>query len=327
MSNQKVLLILENRRQVTLCNHNFSREGILHPDRIMEEYDLLFMQNGEWDIIEDNQKYHLIPGSVLLLEPGKHHYSVEKCSPMMRNIYIHFKKESGDVASDNKNSTVSDNQFSGNNSSMKHSLQVQNTASIKRSTFPNSEQEAMRGLTGSTPAADNLSPEKEQPYLAISKLTQTADHKEIRHTFEKVIDAFWSADASTRQLRCSLHLENLLLQLSELGNTVSHGKTDILISEIIHRFHVEPEYFLSPQELADNYNVSVRTISGRFKERTGMSIHQYQLQLKLDMAYDLLPLSPGRSLHDIALSYGFYDEFQFSKLFKRKFGISPSERR
>lgn len=281
MEKDYVGLSLLHRRQVTLCNHNFSREGIYHPDRRMTEYDLLYMQNGEWDIVEDDNLYHVQPGSVLLLEPGKHHYSRSKCSPLMRNVYIHFSVADEDIPSED----------------VPHE-------------FKTSEDE--------TSEASN--------YLFLPKLVQCADHSEIRHSFEKVIDAFWSEEAKTKALRCSLYLENLLLQLSELGNTTT-GKPDILISEIIHRFHCEPEIFLSPEELAKNYNVSVRTISGRFKKQTGLSIHQYQLQLKLNMAYDVLPISPGRSLHDIALSYGFYDEFQFSKLFKKKFGISPSDRR
>jgi len=348
MANQKVQLCMENRRLVTLCNHNFSREGILHPDRIMEEYDLLFMQNGEWNIIEDGQEFHLIPGSVLLLEPGKHHYSMEKCSPMMRNIYIHFRRDARDMDSSRISELVQE-PISGNIAEQVSASN--NLGNISAQVSPKTEWDVMNRLVHNH-AAQNRNTEKgthpnqtsagtdsmlhepqtnspitNRSYLSVPKLIQTADHKEIRHTFEKIIDAFWAADDATRQLRCSLLLENLLLQLSELGNTESHGKTDVLITEIIHRFHVNPEEFLSPKELADNYHVSVRTISGRFKERTGMSVHQYQIQLKLDMAYDILPLSPERSLHDIALSFGFYDEFQFSKLFKRKFGISPSERR
>lgn len=292
MENKYILLDLTNRRQVTLCNHNFSKEGILHPDRIMDEYDLLFMQNGEWDIIEDETEYHLSPGSVLLLEPGKHHYSTRKCSPLMRNVYIHFTAEKKDI------------------DSVKAEELLRNRLSPEA---------LSHGV--SYPEVPSLT-----SFLPIPKLVQTADHKEIHHTFERVIDAFWAVERNQKELRCSLYLESLLLQLSELSRKPL-TKTDILISEIIHRFHCEPEVFLSPQELAENYNVSVRTISGRFKERTGISLHQYQLQLKLDMAYDLLPISPGRSLHDIALSLGFYDEFQFSRLFKRKFGISPSMRR
>ena len=275
MNNAMILLDLTDRRKVTICNHNFSREGILHPNRILDEYDLLLMQNGEWDIIEDNITYHLVPGSVLLLEPGKHHYSITKCSPMMRNIYIHFEYKTTDI----------------------------------------------------TCLFENSLPETNCNYLSVPKFCQTTKHSDIQHCFEKVIDSFLAKDSADKNLRLSLSLETLLLKLSDFSQAVYVTKTDILISEIVHRFHCELDIFISPEELAKNYNVSVRTISGRFKKNTGMSIHQYQLQLKLNMAYDILPHSPGRSLRDIALSLGFYDEFQFSKLFKRQFGISPSERR
>lgn len=268
----KIYLSMNKRRRVTLCNHNYSEEGIYHPDRIMDEYDLLYLQSGEWDIVEDGEIYHLKQGMVLLLEPGRHHYSLGKCTPKMRNVYIHFAYEDSDGIS---------------------------------SEFANSSN-------------NNL--------LIVPKLTDISEKHEIIHDFEKVIDAFWSTEAIDKELRSSLYLEELLLRLSD-ENKILHGETDVLVSEIVHRFHCEPGIFLSPEKLAEDYNVSIRTISGRFKKKTGMSIHQYQLNLKLNMAYDTLPVSPGRSLHDIALSYGFYDEFQFSKLFKRKFGISPSERR
>lgn len=282
--NDTVHLYLGNRRHVTLCNHNFSQTGILHPDRIMSEYDLLYMQNGTWDIIEDDVTYHLQSGSVLLLEPGKHHYSTAKCSPMMRNVYIHFAFDEKDIP-----------------------------AGDSRINFAKQ--------------SDSVSEKKmNSDYLDVPKLIHTASHPEIHHSFERVIDAFWASDTTTKELHCSLSLETLLVQLSDLHFN-SKDKSDILISEIIHRFHCEPEKFFSPAELAADYHVSVRTISGRFKAYTSQSLHQYQLQMKLDMIYDLLPISPGRSLHDIALSYGFYDEFQFSKLFKKKFGLSPSERR
>lgn len=261
-----VEISMEKHRKVTLCNHNFSKEPILHPDRTMEEYDLLYMQEGEWEIIEDGITYFMKPGSLLLLEPGKHHYSEKKCSPMMRNIYVHFEWDEKDKS------------------------------------------------------------EKGDYHLKIPKFLETADHSEIRHSLELIVDAFWAKDEQVGKLRCSLYLENLLLQLSDMGNSEKKN-ADVLVTEIIHRFHCEPERFLSPQELADSYNISVRSISGRFKKETGLSIHQYQLQMKLDMLYDLLPITPGRSLHDIALSYGFYDEFQLSKLFKRQFGITPSQRR
>ncbi len=278
---KEIVLSLKNRRKVTLCNHNYSEIGILHPDRVMQEYDLLYMQKGSWDVIEEEKTYHLSEGSILLLEPGLHHYSLEKCSPKMRNIYIHFEFEKDD--------------FSYDIPSNSENIEI--------------------------PGWDNIS----SPHITVSKFTSAADKPEIRHIFEKIIDTFWSYEPD-RELRCSLFLEELLLALSDI-RIMNKGQTDTLVSEIVHRFQCEPERFFSPEKLAADYGVSIRTISSRFKKKTGMSIHAYQVNLKLDMAYDDLPFSQGRSLHDIATGYGFYDEFQFSKLFKRKFGISPSMRR
>lgn len=260
---EEITLSMEKRRKVTLCNHNFSEEGIYHPDRVMTEYDLLYMQNGEWDIMEEDACYHVAPGHVLLLEPGKRHYSLNKCSPMMRNVYIHFSEEE---------------------------------------------------ILSSTQT------------LTIAKLTDCTDNHEILHDMERIIDVYFSANYENRELRLSILLDELLVALSDI-NRSKEKEHDIWIQEIIHRIHCNPERFFSPKELADSYHVSERTLSRRFKAETGQSVHQYQLKYKLQTAYDVLPHSLNRPLRDIAKSYGFYDEFQFSKLFKREFGIAPSKRR
>ncbi len=262
---------MSGRREVTLCNHNFSEEGIYHPDRIMEDYDFLFMQKGEWTIVEDGETFHIGPGQILVLEPGRHHLSIDKCSPKMRNVYIHMRASGGDVPS------------------------------------------------GFDAAGDG-------PRIYIGKLTDTTHHPELLHIFERIIETYFSYEATERDMRCSIYLEELLLRLSDI-NAMQTKQTDVLVQEIIHRFHSNADRFYSTAELAESYYVSVRTISGRFKRATGESIHQYQINLKLDMAYDELPFSPNRPIRDVAKSYGFYDEYQFSKLFKRRFGIAPSQRR
>lgn len=276
---QIIKLSAKNRRKVTLCNHNYSEDGVLHPDRIMQEYDMLFMQKGEWDIIEDGRCYHIGPGNLLILEPGRHHLSITKCTPKMRNVYIHFKREAGDILSGEEE---------------------------KENASENSDE-----IGG---------------YIEIKKLTDCSKNPEILHMYERIIESYFTLSGQMRELRCSILLEELLLKLSEINDSSASG-TDILVQEMIHRIHSTPDRFISPKELADLYHVSIRTVSGRFKKVTGESIHQYQLKLKLNMAYDELPFNPDRPLRDFAISYGFYDEFQFSKLFKRQFGISPSERK
>ena len=263
--NNTAFLSIKERHKITACNRNYSKEGIYHPDRILEEYDLLYLSQGSWDIREDNVCYHLTENQVLLLEPHKHHYSLKKCTPEMKNLYLHFSP----LPDDGKKHT------------------------------------------------DNL---------CINKLTDCTNHHAVLHLFEEIIETYWSDLSESKTLRLGAQLDLLFAELSDIRNE-QQKTADILITEIIHRFYCSPDRFFSPEELATDYQISLRSLSSRFKRATGQSIHQYQLKLKLDMAYDLLPHCPGRGLRDIALSFGFYDEFQFSKLFKRQFGISPSKRR
>lgn len=256
--------IFSSQLQVTSCNHNYSEEGILHPDRILNEYDILYMVSGSWDIWEESSCYHVEKEQVLLLEPGKHHFGTVKCAPKMRNMYIHF--------------SIASNPLS-----------------------------------------------QASPFL-LDKITDCSSNYRVRLLFEEIIEVYWSKGSSFQQEKLSALLILLLYELADIKKNLLH-QADVLTQEIIHRFYTSSERFFSPTELAADYHLSLRSLSSRFKKATNQTIHQYQIQLKLQMAYDLIASNPGRSLRDIALSLGFYDEFQFSKLFKRQFGISPSTRR
>lgn len=256
-----VYLTMQGRRKVCECNVNYSPEGIHHPDRVMEVYDLLYLTEGSWEIWEGNSCCFLQKGQVLLLEPGIRHYSRKKCTPGMRNIYIHFERLEGDG-----------------------------------------------GETGEG--------------VRIPKVSECAGRREVAGLFEQMAQTFWSGGPHKEKKMTAL-LELLLCELDteEMDKTAGH---DPLIREILQRFYAAPERFFSPEELAENYGYSVRTLSGRFKKYTGKSIHQYQMQLKLDMARSQIRQDQARGLKDIARSFGFYDEFQFSRLFKRQFGCPPS---
>lgn len=256
-----VFLDMKGRRRVCECNVNYSPEGIYHPDRVMEVYDLLYLTEGSWEIWEEEQCCFLQKGQVLLLEPGRHHYSRKKCTPGMRNMYIHFERMEGDGTGQGEG-------------------------------------------------------------IMIPKISDCAGSREVQRLFEQMAETFWSGGVH-RERRLTALLELLLCELSSEEENGTAGK-DPLIREILQRFYAEPERFFSPAELAADCGYSVRTLSGRFKKYTGKSIHQYQMQLKLDMARSQIRQDPARGLKDIAGSFGFYDEFQFSRLFRRQFGYPPS---
>lgn len=79
-------------------------------------------------------------------------------------------------------------------------------------------------------------------------------------------------------------------------------------------------------------NVSLETLAGiaglspfhftrLFTRTVGVSPHQYQLQMRLKKATDLL--AAGNLATDVAFATGFCDQSHLQKEFKKKFGISP----
>ena len=63
------------------------------------------------------------------------------------------------------------------------------------------------------------------------------------------------------------------------------------------------------------------------QKKVGMPFYSYQKNRRLEMAAMQIKMEPERKLKEIALSFGFHDEFHMSKVFKQKFGVSPQEYR
>jgi AraC-like DNA-binding protein len=76
-------------------------------------------------------------------------------------------------------------------------------------------------------------------------------------------------------------------------------------------------------ELARRLGLSYASFSTLFHQYTGLSPHQYWLNLKINRAKGLL--EEGRSVKETAFALGFESEFYFSRLFKKKTGAPPSK--
>ena len=70
---------------------------------------------------------------------------------------------------------------------------------------------------------------------------------------------------------------------------------------------------------------SVSKLSQEFKSKTGSTIFEYILDLRLNYAHNLLLYNPEMMIKDAAISSGFNDISYFCRLYKEKFGKSPSE--
>ncbi|RBP66656.1 AraC family transcriptional regulator [Alkalibaculum bacchi] len=83
---------------------------------------------------------------------------------------------------------------------------------------------------------------------------------------------------------------------------------------------------LSLEEICDAVFLSPNYASKIFKDDQGMTIMEYVTKVKLEEAKRLLRI-PGISVEDIAEKLGYSDPSYFTKVFRRKIGITPTQYR
>ncbi|GBF48650.1 DNA-binding helix-turn-helix protein [Leptospira ryugenii] len=98
--------------------------------------------------------------------------------------------------------------------------------------------------------------------------------------------------------------------------------TDKRIVESIKKLYVSLDR-LTLTELAKKANISTSRFRHLFKEETGIPLSAYQLWLKTRKA--ILYLIENQKLIEAAYEGGFSDQAHFSRIFRRSFGLNPSE--
>lgn len=81
---------------------------------------------------------------------------------------------------------------------------------------------------------------------------------------------------------------------------------------------------LRPEETAEKLGLSYEVFRKKFSKLTGVAPAKFRDARLMDLASQLLK-DRDRSLKEIARRCGFCDEFHFSRRFKQKIGLPPSE--
>ncbi|MGN1020032.1 MAG: helix-turn-helix domain-containing protein [Aristaeellaceae bacterium] len=260
-------------RVVTLCGENVYPQPELHPDRIMDEHDMMYIYSGEWTIVQDDTVYQVQAGDLIFLRAHSHHWSPTKCTLNARNMFIHMTCLPTDKCIVELSSTEAAAYCAGNS-------------------------------------------------FCLPTLIHCGQDTPITHLFRIIIDTYWSQRKdAVRRLQYLLNL--LLNDLTSQALTTQQAGNEWSVA-IIRLFKEHAHRMYSIQEVAAITGMNERTLSSRFRAITGESIHQYQLNLKLEDAYRMLR-DGGASVKEVAEHFGFCDAYYFSRMFKKKFGVSPKE--
>lgn len=120
--------------------------------------------------------------------------------------------------------------------------------------------------------------------------------------------------------KTSVLFKNLLIDLSrhqQLGNI--HNDT---VRQVIQYIDRHPTGRISNAQIGSDLNYNPNYLNRLMIQHTGMTLHQYVLQSRLDYAMTLLHTT-DRSVNDIALELGFHSLSHFSNYFKKETGTTP----
>jgi AraC-like DNA-binding protein len=84
------------------------------------------------------------------------------------------------------------------------------------------------------------------------------------------------------------------------------------------------EQLVNMSELADSFGMSYDRFRHVFKMHTGLGPYQYHLQRRINRAKELLACT-SLSMREIATLLKFDDYYHFSRVFRQKTGVSPSQ--
>jgi AraC family transcriptional activator of pyochelin receptor len=126
-------------------------------------------------------------------------------------------------------------------------------------------------------------------------------------------------------------LELLALQLSQLTESKPDKVRSTLKPQSIERIYQAKDILAtrlenppSISELTKQIGISDRTLSSGFQELFGTTVISYSTQLRLQQA-ELLLRERQLSVTEVANLVGYSHLGYFAKVFKRQFGITPSE--
>lgn len=148
---------------------------------------------------------------------------------------------------------------------------------------------------------------------------------QLEEMFAKIEHEYSHADVLSEEVLKCFTAELLFIILrhkNEHENTIAENNFISTVQEYIQNNYMN-EVRLSA--LAEQLSVSQEHLSRVFKKETGMGFKEYLTGFRLQKAEEMLKHETGRAVSEVAYACGFNDGNYFSYIFKKAYGVSPTE--
>jgi AraC-like DNA-binding protein len=163
--------------------------------------------------------------------------------------------------------------------------------------------------------------------LQEQSIIQCGIREEFIDTYYKIFDIVQKEEPGFQQIASGLVIKLLgyLVAIQKQQN-FSGKPIEKIIQQARFQMREHVERKLDINHLAASYHIGYSYFRKMFKKYTGISPHQYQLELKIMRAKELI-ITSNKSIKEISFELGFQSIHYFSRLFKKKVGLNPSNLR
>jgi len=155
-------------------------------------------------------------------------------------------------------------------------------------------------------------------------ILETGIHDAILRSYLTLHEYIDAEKPGLQQLAASNVLQALGSSLATARTREKSGTYDAVVRQAKAEIDQRVDELINLKELAQSLGLSYNYFRRIFREQTGMAPYQYHLQLRINRAKALLQ-GTNLSATDIAYALHFDNLYHFSRTFKQKTGMTPTE--
>lgn len=136
---------------------------------------------------------------------------------------------------------------------------------------------------------------------------------------------YYMLKAYLMQLLLLLVREQVEIPTPRKGYSFESVNKKYVVEQVVSYFEDHYSEKISLDTIAENTYMSPFYISRVFKSETGDTPIHHLIKIRLEKAMELLKTEENVNIQEVAARVGYDDAYHFSKLFKKHFGMSPSQ--
>lgn len=158
--------------------------------------------------------------------------------------------------------------------------------------------------------------------LPLEEVSHWDSFRKFQPALEEIV-RLWNRKGYLDDWAVDLAFSGLLLEVFREVETAAPSSRR-QIGKAIDLIHQNPGRTFTVEELCRAAGMKKSYFIQNFQSITGQSPIQYSINLRLEHAKAIL-LNESIPVREVAFRCGFRDEFYFSRMFRRKFGVCPSK--